>query len=242
MKLQRLLLPSLCLVASTSSHAMLGNDGLDAYREGNYIAAVDELKNQEKDPVVNYYMGRMRLYGYGQLKNTVSALRYFQNAADKGFLPAQQMLARYALLEKKNPTEALSWFKRASDANDIQAQLYCAAAYLFGLGVPKNAELAQRYYIAAAKGGDSLAQYTLAHNFIDSRDASNKKLGLIWLMKAVEKNNPAAQATLGEMYAKGKMVPVDLEKAKTLINLSIAQGYIPGMVQMGDLMRQQNDR
>lgn len=241
MKLQRLLIPSLCLVASSSIHAMLGDNGLDAYREGNYIAAVDELKDQDKDPVVNYYMGLMRLYGYGQLKNTASALRYVQNAADKGFLPAQQLLARYALLEKRNQTDALYWFKKASDANDIQAQMYCAAAYLFGLGVQKNDELAKRYYIAAAKGGNSLAQYTLAQSFIDSRDASNKKLGLIWLMKAVEKNNPAAQATLGEMYAQGKMVPVDLEKAKALINLSIAQGYIPGMVKMGDLMRQQND-
>ena len=241
MKLQRLLLPSFCLVITAGSNVSFADDGLDAYRQGNYAAAVADLKDTDKDPVVNYYMGRMRLYGYGQLKNNISALRHFEQAAEKGFLPAQQLLARYALLEDKNPQQALYWFKKAADANDIQAQMYCAAAYLFGVGVSKNTELAKRYYIAAAKGGNGLAQYTLAQDFLGSRDASNKKLGLIWLNKAVAQNNPAAQAALGEMYAKGRMVPVDLVKAKALIGLSVSQGYIPGVYQMGELMRQQND-
>ena len=181
MKLQRFLLPSLYLVATASSHATFAGDGLDAYRQGNYAKAVIELTDTNNDPVVNYYMGRMRLYGYGQLKNNISALRNFQHAAEKGFLPAQQILARYVLLVDKNPEQALYWFKKSADANDIQAQMYCAAAYLFGVGTKQNSELAKRYYIAAAKSGNALAQYTLAEHFLDSRDASNRKLGLIWL-------------------------------------------------------------
>ncbi len=241
MKVQRLLLPSLCLVATASTSLCYAEKGLDAYRQGNYAEAVASLKDTDKDPIVNYYMGRMRLYGYGQLKNNKAALQYFTQSAEKGFLPAQQLLARYALLEEKNPEQALYWFKKSADLNDIQAQMYCAAAYLFGVGVKKNTELAKRYYIAAAKAGDSLAQYTLAMNFLDSRDGSNQKLGLLWLNKAVAQNNPAAQVSLAQLYMKGRMAPLDLVKAKELIDMSVSQGYVPGIYQMGELMRQQND-
>ena len=150
-------------------------------------------------------------------------------------------MALYALLQLKNPEQAFYWFKKSADANDTQAQMYCAAAYLFGFGVKKNQELAQRYYIMAARSGDSIAQCAIAENFLDSRQAANKKLGLIWLNKSVAQNNPKAQLRLGIMYANGTLVSVDLAKAKELIGLSVAQGYLPAVYQMGELAWKQND-
>ena len=242
MKSQSLLLPWFCLFATASGNVAFADDGLDAYRQGNYTKAAEQLVNRkDKDPIVDYYMGRMSLYGYGQLKNNVTAMHYFQHAAEKGYLPAQHIMARYALLEEKNPEQALFWFKKAADANDTQAQMYCAAAYLFGVGVKKNADIAKRYYIAAAKNGDSIAQWTLAESFLDSRQEANKKLGLIWLNKSVDQKNPEAQLRLGEMYANGTLVGLDMAKAKDLIGLSVAQGYIPAVYQMGELLRKEND-
>jgi len=218
------------------------SEGLDAYREGNYVIAAQKLDtNKDNDSVGNYYAGRMRLYGYGVLRNNTSALNFFQQSAEKGFLPAQQFLARYELFEVNNPEKALYWFKKSADANDVPSQLYCAAAYLFGFGVNKNSELAKRYYIAAAKSGHSIAQFELADHFIDSRDASNKKLGLIWLNKAVAQNNPAAQLKLGELYAAGNLVPKDLLKAKEMLALAVAQNYIPAMVAVGRLALLEQD-
>ena len=234
------LIPWFCIVATTSNVAY-ATDGLDAYRQGNYIQATEQLAdNSTKNPIVDYYMGRMRLYGYGQLKNNISALRYFQYAAEKGFLPAQRILALHAL-EENNPEQALYWFKKAANENDTQAQMYCAAAYLTGFGVKKNSEMAKRYYIPAAKSGDSTSQCTLAEDFLDSHQAANKKLGLIWLNKSVAQNNPEAQLRLGQMYANGTLVELDLIKAKELVGLSMAQGYIPAVYEMGELARKQND-
>lgn len=237
------LMPWFCLVATAGVQAAFANDGLDAYREGKYIKAAQDLavSTAKKDAVVDYYIARMRLYGYGQLKNNIIAMRYFQSAAEKGYLPAQRIMGSYALLEEKNPEQALVWFKKAANENDIQAQMYCAAAYLFGVGTKKNSDLARRYFIAAAKSGDSIAQYAVADSFLTSRQSSNKTLGLLWLNKSVAQNNPAAQLKLGEMYAKGDGVSRDLNKAKELIGLSLAQGYVPAMFGMGELMKSQND-
>jgi enhanced entry protein EnhC len=242
MKLQSRLLPWFCLVTAANVGSAFADNGLDAYRQGHYIQAAEQLNTEtNKDAVVDYYIARMRLYGYGQLKNNISAMHAFQRAAEKGYLPAQRTMALYELTMQSNPEQALYWFKKAADANDLQAQMYCAAAYTVGLGTKKNSDAAKRYYIAAAKSGDSLAQYALAENFLDARQAESKKLGLIWLTKAVEKNNPAAQLKLGELYASGTLVKQDLEKAKELMNLSIAQGYFPAIYKMGELAQKQNN-
>ncbi len=235
-------MPWFCLIAAANAGAAFADEGLDAYRQGNYIQAAQQLKDASgKDPVSEYYMGRMRLYGYGQLKDNTLAVRYLKQAAEHGYLPAQHIMGRYALLEENNPEQALYWFKKAADANDIQAQMYCAAAYLYGVGTKPNSDLAKRYYIAAARGGNSIAQYTLAQSFLETHQSANKKLGLIWLNKAVAQNNPEAQVMLGELYATGGLVDKDLVRARELAGLAIAQGYVPAIYQMGEIARQEND-
>lgn len=234
-------MPWFCL-AFAATNVAYSEDGLDAYRQGNYLMAAQQLNPApNNDPVVDYYLGEMRLYGYGQLKNNALALRQFTQAAERGFLPAVNMMARYALIEQRDPVEALRWFKQAADKNDTPALMYCASAYLFGLGVKKNIEYAKRYYIPAAKNGDSIAQYTLADDFINSRSAQNKKLGLLWLNKSVAQGNPKAQLKLSELFAKGGLVEQDMKRAEQLAQLAAQQGYMPAFSRLGDMALQQND-
>ena len=236
------LVPWFCLVAAAGSQISYAADGLIDYRQGNYFIAGKNLSNQSgKDPVADYYMGRMRLYGFGELKNNNIALQYFTQAAEKGFLPAQQLLAHYYLLKAADPEAALNWFKKAAAAGDVQAQMYCAAAYLFGYGVKENKETAKRFYIDAAKNGNAIAQYTLAVQFLDSRDRGNKKLGLIWLTKSVEKENPKAQLKLGELYASGTLVSRDVAKAQELMEKAANQNYTPAMVVLGETAQKSGD-
>ena len=166
--------PWFYLIAATGSQIGYAVNGLEAYRQGNYPLAAQTLMSESgKDPVADYYLGRMRLYGYGQLRNNALALRYFNQAAEKGILPAQQLLARYNLLIAKDPEKALYWCKKSASAGDIQAQMYCAAAYLFGVGTKKNDNTARRYYIDAAKNGNAIAQFTLGEHFLASRDQNS---------------------------------------------------------------------
>ena len=83
----KLLKPWVCLLATAGATVAYSNsNGLDAYREGHYFQAGEKLNGASNgDPMVDYYLGRMRLYGYGVLKNNVLALRYFKQAAERGF-------------------------------------------------------------------------------------------------------------------------------------------------------------
>lgn len=236
------LVPWVCLFVASAGQNVFADD-FSAYRLGNYNKAIEPLMNQSgKNAVADYYLGRIYLYGYGQLKNSLLAIRYFTQSAQKGYLPAIQLMAKYTLLHDKDPQQAFTWFKKAADAGDVDAQMFTAAAYMYGVGVKKNMDAATRYYINAAKNGNSIAQFTLAKNFIESRNASNRKLGLIWLNKAVANNNPQAITMLGELYLKGKLLDKDENKGEQLLNQAAAQGFAPAMVALGELALEQNQK
>jgi enhanced entry protein EnhC len=235
-------LPWFCLITVTGSQALYAENGLEAYRGGHYLLAAQTLTSQEdKIPLANYYLGRMRLYGYGELKNNAMALRYFEQAGEKGVLAAQLLLARYYLIGAKDPQKALYWFKKAAVAGDLNAQMYCAAANLFGFGTKLNPDAGRRYYIDAAKRGNAIAQYALGEHFLESRTPSNRKLGLIWLNKSVEQGNPQAQLKLAELYLTGNTVPKNEARAYDLINKAVSQDYVPAMRKLATLAVAKND-
>ncbi len=226
--------PWFCLITALGSANAA--DGLEAYRLGNYFVAARELpKYSDKDSTARYYLGMMRLYGYGELKNNTLALKYFTEAAAAGYLPAQQLLAVYYLNAGNDPTKALEYFKKAAAADDLSAQMYCAAAYKFGYGAKKNSDTARRYFISAAKSGNAIAQTALAEQFLESRDKRNKRMGLIWLNKAVDKNNPRALTVMAELYSSGNFVSKDSDKTKSFLTQAITQNYAPAMVQMAEI-------
>lgn len=227
------------LLATVYASMLMAENGVQAYQEGNYALASKVLEN--KDPTSQFYMGKLRLYGYGLLKNTPLALQYFTEAASRGYLPAEQLMARYMLIAKNDPAQALVWFKKAASQGDNSARMYCAAAYLFGFGVPKNPDMARHYYIDAARDGDALAQFTLGHYFLDSKDKNSKKLGLIWLSKSAEKGHPAAQNKLGEIQAAGQLLPQNLDEAKALFTQAAQKGFVQAMINLGQIAQSKGD-
>jgi enhanced entry protein EnhC len=236
------LVPWVCLFAASASQQVLADNEFAAYRLGNYSNAVNALISKSgQDPVADYYLGRLYLYGYGQLRNSDIAMRYFLQSAEKGYLPAVQLMAKYSLMQEKNLEQAARWFKQAANAGDVNAQLFMAAAYLYGIGVNKNVDTATHYYIDAAKNGSALAQYALADHFIDSKHSANTKLGLIWLNKSVAGGNPQALTKLGSLYLQGKLVSQDSNKGLDLLNQAAAQQYAPAMVALGTQAVEQND-
>jgi enhanced entry protein EnhC len=231
-------MPWLCLLAAQQVCAV---EDYSAYRLGDYSTAAQSLDTKNtKDGIVDYYLGRLSLYGYGQLKNDHLALRYFSQSAQKGFLPAILWMAKYSLFAEKSPENALPWFKKAAAAGDVDAQMMVAAAYLFGLGVKKNEDQATNYYIDAAKKGNAIAQFTLAENFMNTRHATNNKLGLIWLSKSAAQGNPKALTKLAGIYLTGKMLPKDPARANDLLQQAAKQQYAPAMLALGDLATANN--
>lgn len=237
------LIPWICLFAASASQQALADNDFNAYRLGNYNKALEPLISKTgKDAVADYYLGRVYLYGYGQLKNTDLAMRYFLKSAQKGYLPAVQIMAKYSLMQDKNPEDAVKWYKQAASEGDINAQLFVAASYLYGFGVKKNTDTASRYYIDAAKSGNALAQFALADNFLNSRNVGNRKLGLIWLNKSAANANPQALTKLASIYMDGKLVEKDVEKASELLTKASEQNYAPAMVKLAYLALENGDK
>jgi enhanced entry protein EnhC len=228
------LAPLMCFIVASASHQAFADETYNAYRLGIYDRAAEPLiSKNDKDAVADYYLGRLFLYGYGQLKNNNVALRYFKKSAEKGYLPAVLLMAKYELLHEKNPEKAVGWFKQAATDGDISSQLFMAAAYQYGLGVKQNADVATKYYIDAAKNGNPIAQYALAEHFLESKHSSNYKLGVIWLTKAANSGNPKALTKLGSLYVQGKLVDQDLDKAIELLNKAVSDKYVPAQVELG---------
>ncbi len=215
---------------------------IDEYRQGKYFKALQAFSTQTSyNAVEAFYLGQMNLYGYGQLKNNAKAIRFYSQAGEAGFLPAQELMALYMLLEKKDPAAAFYWFKKAADANSVRGQMYVAAAYLYGFGVKQNSDKARQYYIGAAKQGNSIAQYAIAEYFLESRSSGNKTLGMLWLNKAAAQHNPKAQLLMGKLFAEGRILPKSMQNANQWVDLAVAQGYAPAMIQKGDMARAQKD-
>ena len=80
---------------------LYADNALEEYRRGDYDQAALNINVDNKDAQSLFYLAKMRLYGYGQLKNTILAMRLFTQSADKGYIPAQELLARYALVQEK---------------------------------------------------------------------------------------------------------------------------------------------
>lgn len=77
------LVPWVCLIVASAGQQAFADD-FSAYRLGNYNNAIEPLMSQSgKNAVADYYLGRIYLYGYGQLKNNQLAIRYFTQSAQK---------------------------------------------------------------------------------------------------------------------------------------------------------------
>lgn len=231
-------MPWICLMA-VSSNVLIAANGVEAYRQGNYLQAMRDLSPAPLEPEANYYLGIMRLYGYGELRNNVLALRYFTQAAEKGYAPAQQLLGAY-YLHKNQPEKAFNWFKMAAKS-DLSAQLYCAAAYTYGFGVRKNIDSARVFYIEGAKKGNAIAQRALGEYFLQSRNSRDKKMGLIWLSKAADQGNAQALVQLGKLMYQGGISTKDLAKANLFLEKAIAQNYLPAFIVKGEWALAQKD-
>ncbi|MDP3560543.1 MAG: tetratricopeptide repeat protein [Legionellaceae bacterium] len=217
------------LLACTPVFADSSINGVEAFRLGEYNQAVPALL-QQKDPSARYAESILRLYGYGTLRNPQQALFFLTTAAEHGYLDAQNLRARIALIQEKNPEQALAWFQKAAQQGDTWAKIYCAGAYTFGYGTKKNVDLARRYLIDAARTGNALAQYGLAKDFLSTK--GNQKMGFIWLNKAAEQQLPPAEFDLAHAYLSGSIGKKDPQKAQALLQRAAQQHYKPAILEL----------
>jgi TPR repeat protein len=152
-------------------------------------------------------------------KDEPEALRLLHEAADQGFMAAQESLGIFAEagfgMEQPAPAEALDWYKKAARQGSLDAATNIALIYADGKGVPKDPQKAITWFRQAAEGGDATAQYNLALMFArgDGIPQDNQE-SVRWLTAAAEQNVIPALLDLGKAYMHpADSTPADVGRA-----------------------------
>lgn len=99
-------------------------------------------------------------------KDDAEADRWLRQAADRGFMAADESLGIFAETGVARgapaPAEALDWYKKAIQLGSIAAATSIGLMYAEGIGIPKDPAQAATWFRQAAEGGDGVAQYNLA--------------------------------------------------------------------------------
>ncbi|SDI03215.1 tetratricopeptide repeat protein [Propionivibrio dicarboxylicus] len=153
----------------------------------------------------------------GDAPDLPQALTWFRKAARQGFSAAQTRLGcLYALGEgvAKDNRQAFTWFSRAAEQGDGEAQFQLALMYESGTGVEADPAQADLWYARAAEKGNPSAQLHIGRlreeNNIDDEAAS-------WYRMAADNGNTEALLRLSGMYAEGRGVPHDVDRAFTCL-------------------------
>ena len=152
-------------------------------------------------------------------RDDAEALRLLHQAADHGFMAAQESMGIFSEmgigLEEPAPAEALDWYKKAARQGSLDAATNIALMYADGRGVSKDPVQAMSWFRQAALGGDPAAQYNLALIY-ERGDAipQDKKESIRWLIAAADQNVLPAMLDLARTYMHPPdSTPPDIDRA-----------------------------
>ena len=126
------------------------------------------LKKAEKgDADAQCKLGSIYAYGDGVLKDSVEAMKWYQEAAELGNTQAQLWIGiayAYGHGVTKDLVEAMKWYQKAAKQGDIDGQYRLGEMYAInsgeGNGVMKNLIEAHAWFnIAGAGGMDAAKRY-----------------------------------------------------------------------------------
>lgn len=172
----RKLLTVLLLLPALSVAGPL-DDGLAAFREGNYAKAFNSWKPlaESGDADAQYNVGLLYMNGLSVKKNSRTARTLFMAAAKQGQADAQYNLG---LMYYEGNTvfrsnkDAFNWWKKAAAQNHAPAQYNLGILYAFGIWVGKDEKKALELWQASAAQGNQDAVKVLIRVY------DNGELGL----------------------------------------------------------------
>jgi TPR repeat protein len=172
-------------------------------------------------------------HGYGVNEDLPTAAKWFREAAERGFSPAQDKLGlmyEHGMGVAKNWREAAKWYLIAAENGFSDSQYHLGVIYANGQGFPIDFKASVKWCIKAAEQGHSEAQSTLGRIYLQGvdgipRDAAEASK---WLRKAADQGDAESQFDLGYLFEQGDGVLQDLEEAARYYSLSAEQGYADG--------------
>ena len=139
------------LVGTTFAHADY-QQGLDAYMQGDFSRAQllwRDASKQEKDARSMFNLGLLHQFDKVADASPEKADRWFQLAAEHGYIPAAHHLGVQMLTDRRG--DGLAWIQKASDQGYLPAQRYLAklnGVSVSGLSATKSKPLRSESWIS----------------------------------------------------------------------------------------------
>jgi TPR repeat protein len=211
--------------------------GLQAYRSGDYAAALREWMPlaEAGDAEAQFWVGQMFANGQGVPKDDVQMAAWFRRAAEqccrdprKADVDAAAILGTLYDLGRGVPrdyAQAARWTRVAAEAGDASSQNMLAYYYEEGTGVKQSDLDATRWYRAAAEQGLDQAQFSLGFDYEHGKGVpQNYVEASTWFRRAAEQGNRLGQSGLCTMYFGQEGLRRDYVQAYVWCSLAAAQG------------------
>jgi len=185
-------------------------------------------------------LGRIFAHGTGVEADLEKALALLLAAAEDGEPEAWLELAR--LLDGEAETLTTAWYQRAAEDGQAEAQYALAMRLDQGHGVARNQDLALYWFEKAAEAGIPEAQYWFGKLLVQLETEASLPEAISHFRKAAKHGLAAAQAELGELYARGEGVTKDSRQAASWFLKAAEQGDAEAQFALGELFSQGNSQ
>ena len=122
------------------------------------------------------------------------------------------------------PMPSFAEIQNKAQQGDVHSQYLLGSLYDVGLRIPKDLNMALKWYRKAAEQGHARAQFYLGRMCdLGEGVAENNKEALKWYRRAAEQGDVSSQFSLGAMYYAGDGVELDNKEAAKWFGMAARQ-------------------
>ena len=222
-----LVLASLMVSAAFAGY----EEGMAAFRKGNYAAALKELRPLAEQGHVRAQnnLGNMYSKGLGVPKNNKTAIKWLRLSADQGHVRAQYNLGVVYSQEgpENDVKEAIKWYRLAADQGHISAQYNLGVMYSQE-GSENDDKEAIKWYRLAVEHGHIKAPNNLGQMYEGGQGVQQDRIvayALFSISSALDEDEDDVSPENLDAIAK-EMSPTEIEIAKALAVEMSKQGNL----------------
>ena len=203
------------------------------------VAAV-RTRADQGDPEALNSLANAYANGQGVIQNLAEAIRYYQQAAERGHAPAQFNLGMMHELGRGVPANlpnAFKFYLKAAEQGFAPAQFNVGNMYAGGLGVKQDYFEAALWFRQAAERNVPEAQYNLALAYELGRGvAKDEPSAQKWYRASAAQGYARARYNLALMLEEGRGSNADPAGAIEFYRAAALQNYAPAQNNLGILL------
>lgn len=210
----------LFIVHPWSASATTLQDGLAAYENGNYQAALQDWLpaahhgNAIAQAAVGMIYWKRYLSDPSKVNDGRKAAYWIGLAAHQGYPSAEGSLGLFHEIgvgASKSDSKASYWFHKGAEHGDSIAAFHLGIFYFKGIGVRQDYAKAAHWFRVSAGRAYPPAELMLASVYFRGNGVpTNLVKAVVWCRRAARQGYPRAEAFLGMMYIAGDGVKKNL--------------------------------